>query len=296
LVLSRLAHIALPAVALAVVAACGGTAPPAAAHGIRLVGDRGDTVVLAAPARRIVSLSPATTELLFALGAGDRVVGRTPYDNWPPAAARVPVVSEGITLDLEGILAARPDLVIVYPSSANTAGVERLRSLGVPTLYARTDRISDVTRLAQLLGRATGRRAAADSLARAFARELVAATAPVSDTPGLFLLVWDQPPMTVGAESYLTEVMRRAGGRNVFAELAAPSAPVSIEAVAARDPDFILTSAQGTPAFAARPEWQAVRAVRERRFVSIAGSEFDRPGPRTPAAIRTLRRRLAEAR
>lgn len=289
----------LPIVVLALaLAACSGPARDAGARPIRVVDDAGDTVALAAPATRIVSLVPATTELLFAIGAGELVVGRTPYDDWPPAAEDVPVVSEGISLNLEGIVAARPDLVVVYPSSANTVAVARLRALGIPTLQARTDRIADVARLAGVLGRVTGREASADSLARAVARELAAATArAASDTAALFLLVWDQPPITVGAASYLTEIMRRAGARNIFADLAAPSAPVSIEAVARRDPDFILTTTDsGIPAFATRPEWQAVEAVRERRFVSINGSQFEHPGPRTPAAIRELRGQLEAAR
>lgn len=282
-----------------VVAACGGArAPDAEPRAIRIVDDAGDTISLAHPATRIVSLVPATTELLFALGAGAHVVGRTQWDDWPPEAESVPVVSEGISLNLEGILAVRPDLVVVYPSTVNTAGVARLRALGIPTLQARTDRIADIVRLAGVLGRATGREREADSLAHTLARELVAATARAgADTAALFLLVWDQPPITVGAQSYLTEIMQRAGARNIFADLAAPSAPVSIEAVASRDPDFILTSAEGgTPGFADRPEWQAVEAVRERRFVSITGSQFEHPGPRTPAAILELRRRLAAAR
>ena len=280
-----------------IAAGCGGGDARQASRSIRLVDDAGDTVALAAPATRVVSLVPATTELLFALGAGDRVVGRTQWDDWPPEAAAVRVVSEGISLNLEGIVAAAPDLVIVYPSTVNTSGVERLRELGIATLQARTDRIDDVVRLAGVIGRATGTERAADSLVATLRHELAAATAPAAaDTADLFLLVWDQPPMTVGAESYLTEIMRRAGGRNIFADLEAPSAAVSIEAVAARDPDFILTSSDsGIPAFASRPEWQAVEAVRERRFVSIDGSEFERPGPRTPSAIRTLRSRLERA-
>lgn len=285
----------LVAFAAALSLACGGAARDATPAVLSAVDDRGDTVVLAAPPTRIVSLSPATTELLFAIGAGPLVVGRTPYDDWPAEALEVPVVSEGIGLSLESIVAARPDLVLVYPSSANTPGVERLRALGIPTFQARTDRTEDVTRLARALGGLTGRAAAADSLVRVYTRELAAASVADSGGPALFLLVWDQPPMTVGSESYLSEIMQRAGGRNIFADLAAPSAPVSIEAVAARDPDFILTSADGVPPFAGRPEWQAVEAVRARRFVSIAGSEFDRPGPRTPMAIRELRERLRAA-
>ena len=98
--------------------------------------------------------------------------------------------------------------------------------------------------------------------------------------------------MTVGSGSFLTELLERAGGRNVYDDLRTSSGQISVESAAARDPDMILTSSDTTPGFAHRPEWQVVRAVRERRFIHAPGSEFSRPGPRSPAAIRDLAARL----
>jgi ABC-type Fe3+-hydroxamate transport system substrate-binding protein len=103
----------------------------------------------------------------------------------------------------------------------------------------------------------------------------------------VLILAWDQPPMTIGKGSFQDELVSRAGGRNIFADIAAPSAPVSLEAIAARNPDAVLTTS-ATPAFVGRPEWRVVRAVRERRLVVMQGSEFSRPSPRAPAAIERL--------
>jgi ABC-type Fe3+-hydroxamate transport system substrate-binding protein len=111
----------------------------------------------------------------------------------------------------------------------------------------------------------------------------------------VLLLVWDQPPMTIGRGSFLNELVERAGGRNLFADVRSTDGTVSIEAVAARDPDLILTTSAGPVAFAERPEWRTVRAVRERRFLPVTGSEFNRPSPRAPAAIRELARLLKGA-
>ena len=94
--------------------------------------------------------------------------------------------------------------------------------------------------------------------------------------------------MTIGHGSFLHELVERAGGNNLFADVSATAGTVSIEAIAVRDPDLILTTADGPTAFMDRPEWQAVPAVRDRRFIKVTGSEFSRPGPRTPAAIREL--------
>ena len=269
-------------------------ARPAAPAGLRVTDDAGDTVAIAVPARRVVSLIPATTEILFAIGAGGQLAGRTKWCDYPAEASRVPDVGDGMNPNLEAVAAARPDLVVLYRSGQNASAAERLRSLGIPAIQVRSDALADVPRLARLLGRVTGHERTADSVARTFERDLAAATVPPPPhPPGVFILVWDEPPMTVGAGSYLSELLARAGARNIFADLPASSGQISVEAAAARDPDFIFTSNPMVPAFATRPEWQAVRAVRERRFLHGTGSEFSRPSPRAPAAIRRLAAELA---
>ena len=260
--------------------------------------DAGDTVEVPAAARRVVSLIPATTELLFAIGAGPVVVGRTAWCDYPAAAANVPNLGDGIAPNVEAVLASRPDLVILYNSAQNAAIAARLRGLGIAALRLNTDSLGDVDRVGRLLGRLTGHARAADSVAAVFDTALAAATATMAAAPArrpkVLLLVWEQPPMTIGRGSFLSELVERAGGRNLFADVTSSAGTVSIEAVASRDPDLILTTTAGPVAFAERPEWQTVRAVREQRFLPVSGSEFNRPSPRAPAAIRELARLLRE--
>jgi iron complex transport system substrate-binding protein len=273
------------------------TAVPRAHGSTTVVDDAGDTIAVAAPARRIVSLIPATTELLFAIGAGGSVVGRTTWCDYPPAASAVPSLGDGIAPNAEAVMASRPDLVILYNSAQNAAIVGRLRALGIAELRLNTDRLADVGRVARLLGRLTGRLAAADSLSAVFDTALAhASVAPKGSRPKVLLLVWEQPPMTIGHGSYLSELVERAGGANLFDDVRSSAGTVSIEAVAARDPDLILTTTAGPSSFAERPEWKAVRAVRERRFLPVTGSEFNRPSPRAPQAIRQLAAELRAVR
>jgi iron complex transport system substrate-binding protein len=261
----------------------------------RVVDDAGDTVAVAPAARRVVSLIPATTELLFAIGAGPVVVGRTAWCDYPAAAAKVPNLGDGIAPNVEAVLASHPDLVILYNSAQNAAIAARLRGLGIAALRLNTDSLGDVARVGRLLGRLTGHARAADSMAAVFDTALASATvAPPARRPKVLLLVWEQPPMTIGRGSFLSELVERAGGRNLFADVTSSAGTVSIEAVASRDPDLILTTAAGPVAFAARPEWRPVRAVRQQRFLPVSGSEFNRPSPRAPAAIRELARRLRQ--
>ncbi len=263
---------------------------------ITVADDAGRAVALAAPARRVVSLLPSFTELLFAMGAGDRVVGRTAWCDYPPAALAVPSVGDGMPPNVEAVAARRPDLVLLYHSGANVTAAEQLAGLGIPAVLLRLDRLEDLGPAARVIGRLTGRVAQAESLAAAM--DTLAATTPPTPSPqSLVFIVWDNPPIVIGHGSYLDRLAALAGARNVFADVAAPSAQVSLETIAARDPDWVAVLADSTapPAFAARREWRAVRAVREGRFLNLPGSLFGRPGPRSGAAVRQLRARLEAA-
>jgi iron complex transport system substrate-binding protein len=290
-------HRVLACVTAVALLACGRAASGDRRGTVVVVDDAGDSVALRAPATRVVSLIPATTELLFAIGAGDAVVGRTQWCDYPAEALRVEDLGPGINPNLEAVLAVEPDLVLLYNSAQHATTAARLRELGIPALRLNTDALADVGRVGRLLGRLTGHGPGADSVSAAFDTALASARAGEGRTrrPRVLILVWEQPPMTLGRGSFLSELVERAGGDNVFADVASSSAPVSIEAVSARDPDLILTAASGPARIADRPEWQVVRAVRQRRFLHISGTEYDRPGPRSPGAIRALAERLRKA-
>ena len=280
------------ALALLLLAGCRDPAPPAAAG---LTDDAGVALRIATPPRRIVSLIPATTELVFALGAGDRLVGRTSWCDFPAEALAVPDLGNGIGPNIEAVVAARPDLVLLYKSGSNRSAAEQLRSFGLATLELATDRMEDFDRITRLLGVALGKSMEAESLVVRTARDLDSASVLPSSRPTVFILAWDRPPMTLGRGSFLSEILERAGARNLFDDLATSSAPISIEAVASRNPDFVLVSGSGEPAIAERVEWQAVPAVRNRRFLRIDGSEFNRPSPRIGDAVRRLAAELRSA-
>lgn len=283
-------------VPLALLAAC--TSRPAASS-LSITDDWGRAVALAAPARRIVSLSPASTELLFRLGLGDRVVGRTHFCDWPPAARAVPDLGNGIGPDVEAVAARRPDLVLLYASAADRAAADRLTALGIATAVLKLDRSDDVRRAARLVGTLAGVRPAAAAFVAAFDSALdavAAAAAHPGRRPRLYVDAWASPPMTVGRGSYLSEVIRAAGAENLFDDVAASSATVSLEAIASRDPDAILVLAPDTarpPDLASRPGWRTVRAVRRGRVLVVDASLYDRPSPRMPEASADLAARLA---
>jgi iron complex transport system substrate-binding protein len=287
----------VPIVAFYAAAAC--SRPPGGGAIVR-VDDWGRTVALNAPARRIVSLAPATTELVFALGLGDRLVGRTRFCAYPVAALAVPDVGDGIGPNVEAVAARHPDLVLLYASTANRAAADRFAALGIPTLALALDRTADLRRAAILIGGLADATRAADALVAAF--DSLRAVVVAEDgrrrgpRPTVYVDVWAQPPMTVGRGSYLEEIVREAGGDNVFDDVRASSATVSLESIVRRDPDVILVLQSDTtrvPDLAARPGWSAVRAVREGRILVVDGMLYGQPSPRMPLAARDLAARLA---
>ncbi|PYP80507.1 MAG: hypothetical protein DMD25_03440 [Gemmatimonadetes bacterium] len=263
--------------------------------GVAVTDDAGRRVTLAAPARRIVSLLPSFTEILFAIGAGDRLVGRTTWCDYPPAALAVPSVGDAMPPSVEAVAARRPDLVVLYRSGPNVTAAEQLERLGIPTVLLDLNLLEELGAATRRLGTLTGRQVPAESLAAAVDR--VVSQPPAPSTQSLAFIVSDNPPIVIGAGSYLDRLAALVGARNVFHDVGSPSAQVSIETIAARDPDFlaVLSDSALPPAYASRPEWRVVRAVRDRRFLFLPGQLFGRPGPRAADAIREFRQRLEAA-
>jgi len=243
---------------------------------------------------RIASLNPATTELLFAIGAGPRVVARTAWDMWPVAARAVTDVGPGLRPNVEAVLAQHPDLVVLYASAENRLAAQQLRAAGVYVLAFRIDRLADFSRDARALGRAVGDSAnaalAVDSVERTLAR--VRAATRSLPAPTVFWHVWDSPIYTIGRGSYLDELLTIAGGKNIYGDRADVSPQVSLEDIVRRDPQFILAGADGARAIAANPLWRGVRAAREGRVLVVDTNLVGRPSVRAGEAAISIARLL----
>ena len=252
--------------------------------------DFGDPVRIGNPPTRIVSLNPVTTEILFAFGAGSRLVGRSQYDLYPVSARLVPDLGNGLQPNAEVVLGAHPDLVILYASQNNRPAAARFRAAGVSTLSLKTDHIADFRRTVQLLGAILGdsarARVVADSVFRTLARVRAATTN--LRRPSVFWHIWNVPLITIGSGSFMTELVDIAGGRNVYADITGPSATVSLEDVARRDPDFILAGPQGAQKIDEDHRWRIIRAVREREVLKVDTVLVGRPGVRLGEAAVSL--------
>ena len=227
-------------------------APPVYAD-IVVQDDSGAEVRLKQPARRIVSLAPHLTELLFAAGAGAQVVGSVAYSDYPPAAQQIPRVGAYDRIDLETIAALHPDLVVAWQSGNLAGHLEQIRRLGIPLLLTEPKQIDDVARILVMLGRLAGTSAVADQAGaelRARTEKLrlrYSRQAPLR----VFYQVWQQPLTTVNDGQIISDVIHLCGGINVFGALPGLAPVISTEAVLRADPDVIIASGMD----AARPEW-----------------------------------------
>ena len=220
---------------------------------IQVKDDYGNELRLAAAARRIVSLAPHLTELLYAAGAGAHVVGALAYSDYPPAAKALPRVGSEAGIDLEAVMALQPDLVVAWPNAGSLRAVNRLADLGVPVFRSEPRELDDIARTLERLGALAGtaqeaKRAASQFRARV--RELEARyskRAPVR----VFYEVWDRPLVTVNGAHVISKVIRLCGGVNVFERLPLIAPEVDREAVLRADPQVIVASGQDGK----RPAW-----------------------------------------
>ena len=237
----------------AAVACLGPGAALAAPAAVETIDDSGAAIRLERPAQRIVSLAPHITELLFAAGAGPRVVGVVAYSDFPPEAKSLPQVGGYTQVNLEAVAALRPDLVVAWRSGNRDAHLDRLRALGIPVFINEPRSLDDVARSLEKLGRLAGTDAVAAEAAQAFRTRHAGLAARYRDRPPVrtFYQVWNEPMVTINDEHLIADVIRLCGGRNVFGSLGTLAPKVGIEAVLAANPEAIVASGMGE----ARPEW-----------------------------------------
>lgn len=290
--------------AFALLAACGGDSPArrsaaeAVGDPVAATDDNGRTVRLAGPARRVVSLVPSATETLLALGARERVVGRTRYDT-DPRIADVPSVGGGLDPSVETLLSLRPDLVISWDAGKSPGLRERLEQAGIAVFEVETTDTADVFRNIERLGSLIGRRPASDSLAAAIRLDLRAVRAAVAGRrrPSVLYVVWSDPPTTAGPNTFITQVIGLAGGRTIFPDLRADWPQVSMEEIVRRQPELVLLPVGENRRHSLRrlldaPGWRELEAVREGRIVEVPADLLSRPGPHLAQAARAMRAAL----
>ena len=262
--------------------------------------DTGHTVTLSTTPTRIVSLAPGATEMLFAAGAGQHVIATVQYSDEPAAAKQVPRIGDVVAIDMEKLVALRPEVAVVWPGGGNPAQIEEIGRMGIPLYRQQVNALADLPGSLRRLGALAGTSAIAEQAAR----NIEARLATLSHTyergrhPSVLLQVWNHPVYTVGGTHLMSDALRLCGARNVFGDLRDLGPAVDVEAVVARNPDIIVAAAPP----GAGKEWLAdwrrfttLRAVRTGNLIAFEDQRLTRLGPSVVTATEALCKVLASA-
>jgi iron complex transport system substrate-binding protein len=247
--------------------------------------DYGNEVVLQKPASRIVSLSPHLTELLYDAGAGSRLVGAIEFSDFPAAARALPRIGSDAGIDLEAVLALRPDLIVAWPNAGSAKAVDRLAALGLPVFRSEPRELDDIARTLERLGILAGTAAQAAREAGSFRARAAALERRYArrEPVRVFYQVWDRPLLTVNGQHVISKVIRLCGGENVFAALPVIAPEIDREAVLKANPQVIVASGAGGERPAWLDAWKAfpgLGAVEHGHLYSIPPELIQRHTPR----------------
>ncbi len=262
--------------------------------------DLGHPVSVPQAPLRIVSLAPGATEMLFAAGAGSQVVATVEYSDEPAAARHVPRIGDVAAVDMERLVALRPDVVVVWAGGGNPAQREKILGLHIPIYEQDVTRLADIPSAVRRLGVLAGTAPVADGAARVEDERLAALRStyahPAGRPPTVLMQVWNRPIYTVGGHHLMSDALELCGARNVFADLPEGGPVVDTEAVIARDPDIILAMAPEGEGAAWVADWMRLKslsAVRHRRVVAFEDQALSRLGPSVIGATEGLCRTVA---
>jgi iron complex transport system substrate-binding protein len=272
---------AVACIAVACLAAVTGVARAAA---LTVTDDVGRRVTLSQIPRRIISLAPGATEMLFAAGAGSRVIATVEFSDEPPAAREVPRIGDSNAIDVERVVALRPDVVVVWEGGNNVGQVGQLERLGIPLYREKVSRLSDLAPSLRRLGALADTGAVAEKAARDVEAHLASLArqfggrAPVT----VLLEVWNRPIYTVGGSQMMTDSLQLCGASNIFSDLKIQGPAVDMEAIIARNPEVIVAVAPPGVAHEWVEEWKrftSLRAVRNEALIAFEDQRLSRLGP-----------------
>ena len=282
------------AVASVLVALC---ATASAAVSVR--DDDGNLITLQKPAQRVIAMSPHVTELLFAAGGGERIVGAVSYSDYPEAAKKIPRIGTNRQIDMERVIAMKPDLIVAWMHGSSERQIEMLRQLGIPIFHSEPLKLDGIADNVQRMGQLLGTEAVAQPAAAQLRQQFAALTRQYANRPPvrMFYQVWDKPLYTLSGGSIVTDAMRVCGGVNIFADLKVTAPVVSIEAVLQADPEAIFGTAEKD--YGGVTLWKpyaTLKAVRNGNLFTLDGELLNRAGPRMVEGTRIMCEMLEQAR
>ena len=268
---------------------------------LEVIDDNGDKLSLNSAANRIISLSPNTTEILFHIGAGNKIVGADEYSNYPPAANDIIRVNNHAAANYELIISLKPDLVIAWQSGNGEKIITRLRELGLPVFVVEPQSMADIPSLYKRLGKLSGQSNQADQQADIFAEKLQQLHQSFASRKKMrtFYQIWNDPLMTLNGEHILTDIIELCGGVNVFEDSVALVPYVNMESVLAKDPQVIISGGANQNDLwnlGIWQKWSGLSAVKNKQIYSIPSDLLQRHSDRILQGAELVCQHLEQAR
>ncbi|HEY8023496.1 MAG TPA: cobalamin-binding protein [Burkholderiaceae bacterium] len=268
---------------------------------ISVVDDAGNTVTLARPAQRVIALAPHLTEMMFAVGAGDRLIGQVSHSEYPAEAKNVPLVGDNLHVDLERVIALKPDLLVVWLHGSAGPQLEALRKLGIPLYYSEPHTLEQIEDTLLHLGRLVGSEKRANQVVEGMRDDLHKLSLRYARQPTVrvFYQVWDKPLYTLNGKHFVSDVIRLCGGENIFSDLATTAPVVSVEAVLQENPEVIISGDMRPRDDSGLQLWHRYPTLMANRRDNLFAVDPDllvRPGPRIVAGATAVCENLAAAR
>lgn len=268
---------------------------------ISVTDDLGHTVSLAKPAQRVISLSPHVTELIFAAGAGDKIIGTVKYSDYPAAAKEIPRIGDNRQFDLERIMAMKPDLLVIWMHGAFERQLEVLKQSGVPFFFSDPQKLEQIPETILKLGSLFGTEKNAQLSANDFRQQLHQLTAQYQSKAKVrtFYQVWHKPLYTLNDKHIVSNAIRVCGGENIFGKLNVTAPVVSIEAVLQENPEVLISAESRNQASNGIDQWKnmtSLLAAKNNNLVLIDGDLVNRSGPRIIDGAKAICEALEQAR
>ncbi len=252
-------------------------------------------------AKRIIALSPHAVELLYAIGAGDRIVGTVEYADYPKEALSIPRIGNYVGIKIEKVLALKPDLIVIWKNGNKTTDLNKLKSLGLTIHNSQSNNIIDITKDLQTLGELTGLQDNAKKIIEKMKSryEKIVTRYSNKSEVNVFYQVWHEPLMSVGANGWIESLIKNCGGKNIFDQSDTPYPQVSLESVLAKNPEVIIIPHHSGNVGAKTEiweKWPEITAIKNNQYFILDGDLLHRYTPRALDGLELLCNRIDRAR
>jgi len=259
---------------------------------MQVIDDEGTAFVFSAPVKRIISLAPHVTELLFAAGASDQIVGTVTYSDYPEAAKKIPIIGSYNRVDMEAIMAKKPDLIVAWGKGNSRNELNKLTSLGFKVFISEPKKFTDIAENIRSMGKFLGTEKYADLVVNDFLKDLhqLKKDYPPAKPVRVFYQVWNEPLMTISDEHLIGKVIKFCSGKNIFGDVNNIAPRISIEAVIEKNPDVIVTGMTKDRQLWLKQwdKWAVINAVKNKHVYPVDASLVTRQTPRVLQGTRKM--------